>query len=145
MRTRKIALLLLTVLATLAACMDSDPAANVASPPTRTPPPPPRYDVGEIGRFQACSAQPRRTLSARERCEIAAFRARCTVLDDCYVTCISSPDGFHMGGRCAHICTMGPHRGAPHPPELGRCDSLPGSSGIDVETARHGEHEAGAQ
>lgn len=136
---------LFTLLALLAACMDSGPAAADGSLPTAKPPLPPRFDVGEIGRFQACSAEPKRTLSARERCEIAAFRSRCTALDDCYVTCISSPDGFHMGGRCAHVCTMGPHRGAPHPPGLGECDSLPGSSGIDVETARHGSHEAEAK
>ena len=138
MRICKVVFLFM-LLAFVGACTKSGPADSARQTP------PPRFDIGEIGRFQACSAEPRRTLSARERCEIAAFRARCTALDDCYVTCISSPDGFHMGGRCAHICTMGPHRGAPHPPRLGACDSLPGSSGIDVESARHGVHGTDGQ
>lgn len=112
-------------------------AAPSAAPTTEKPAPPPPSlsppDVGEIDRYLACSATPRRELSLRERCEIEAFKARCSALDDCYVSCISSPDGSFTGGRCAHVCTFGPHRGAPHPAGIDQCEDQPGRSGIDVE------------
>jgi hypothetical protein len=108
--------------------------ASAARAKSVPPPPPPPPDVGDIGRFLACSAPPRRQLSPRERCEVQAFRARCTALDDCYVSCISSPGGSFVGGRCAHVCTMGPHQGAPHPAAISQCSTFPGRSGIDVES-----------
>jgi hypothetical protein len=93
--------------------------------------PPPSPDVGDVSHFLNCSAEPRRALSSRERCEIAAFKARCTVLDDCYVTCLSSPAGVFTGGGCGHVCTPGLHLGAPHPAAIGACESMPGESGLD--------------
>ena len=121
-------LLLLISLLLVAAC---SPASSTAPDKTVSIPPPP--DIGDIDRFLNCSAKPRRELSARETCEVAAFRSRCTVLDDCYVSCISSPSGSFVGGRCAHVCTRGPHRGAPPPEALADCASLAGRSGVDVE------------
>lgn len=122
----------LAALSLLCACGGPDVDVSAPKATTALPPPPPPRDVGDIGHFLGCEAKPRRDLSPRERCEIEAFRARCTALDDCYVSCISSPDGVSTGGRCAHVCTMGPHRGAPHPPAVQKCETLPGPSGIDV-------------
>ena len=125
-RMFKISLLLAILL--LACSCSQQPADTVVPPP---PPPPP--DVGDIGSYLHCSAQPKRTLSEREQCEVAAFKSRCTKLDDCYVSCIASPDGSFSGGRCAHTCTFGPHRGAEPPKSLASCATLPGRSGMDVE------------
>ncbi len=127
----------LMLLSVLGGCMQKEaapPTASAAQTPTPPPPPLSPPDVGEIDRFLACSATPRRELSPREQCEIEAFKARCTALDDCYVSCISSPNGSFTGGRCAHVCTFGPHRGAPHPAGVDKCKDQPGRSGIDVET-----------
>jgi len=100
----------LAVCSLVVACGDGElDATGQASVAATVPPPPPPPDVGQIGQFLACSAKPRRELSARERCEVEAFRSRCTALDDCYVSCINSPDGVRGGGRCAHVCTFGPH------------------------------------
>lgn len=121
-------LLLLMCLLLGAACSPKSSAPSDAT--FRAPQPP---DVGDIGSFLNCDAEPRRELSLREKCEIAAFRSRCTVLDDCYVSCISSPTGSFVGGRCAHVCTMGLHRGAPPPEALANCASIAGRSGVDVE------------
>lgn len=131
--------ILLAMNGLVVACGDAGTEA-VGGPrtPATIPSPPPPLDVGQIDRYLACSAKPRRELSPRERCEVEAFRSRCTALDDCYVSCISSPDGFQTGGRCAHVCTFGPHRGAPHPQGVAACGALPGRSGIDVESAHHG-------
>ncbi len=101
--------------------------ATVQAPPS--PPPPP--DVGDVAHFLNCSAEPRRALSARERCEIAAFKARCTALDDCYVSCLSSPAGVFTGGGCGHVCTLGLHTGAPRPAAVDACESMPGESGLE--------------
>jgi hypothetical protein len=107
----------------------SPPAPQVpAKSPPPTPPPPP--DEGDVGRFLKCSAKPRRALSPREQCEIAAFRARCTETDDCYVSCLSSPDGIYVGGGCSHVCTYGLHTGEPRPAQLQGCNSVPGESGL---------------
>lgn len=121
-------LLLALCLLSCAAC-SPEPSA----PASATVPVPPPPDVGDIGRFQRCEAEAKRGLSLREQCEIAAFRSRCTALDDCYVSCISSPSGTFVGGRCAHVCTTGPHRGAPPPDALASCASVVGRSGVDVE------------
>jgi hypothetical protein len=121
-------LLLLIGLLLVAACSKDSSTA-----PDRTVPIPPPPDIGDINLFLNCSAKPRRELSARETCEVAAFSSRCTVLDDCYVSCISSPSGSFVGGRCAHVCTRGPHQGAPPPEALADCASLAGRSGVDVE------------
>ena len=121
-------LTLLVSVLLLTACGTQSPA-----PPETTvsihPPP----DVGKISRYLNCSAMPRRELSDREKCEVAAFRSRCTALDDCYVSCISSPSGSFVGGRCAHVCTMGLHQSAPPPDSLAECARLTGRSGVDVE------------
>jgi hypothetical protein len=127
-------LLLLMSLLLVVACQPDNtelpgPVATSAPPL----PPPATPDVGDIGQFHNCTAQPRRELSAREACEVVAFRSRCTALDDCYVSCISSPAGSFVGGRCAHVCTMGPHQGAPPPKALASCATVAGRSGVDVE------------
>lgn len=93
-------------------------------------------DVGDVSRFLNCSAGPRRDLSPRERCEIAAFKARCNVLDDCYVSCLSSPAGVFVGGGCGHVCTHGPHPGAPDPAAVDACESEPGLSGLKPRLRR---------
>jgi len=110
-----------------------EPAPSQVSPAAvhAPPPPPPPPDVGDVSHFLNCSAEPRRALSSRERCEIAAFKARCTALDDCYVTCLSSPAGVFTGGGCGHVCTLGLHPGAPHPAAIEACESMPGESGLD--------------
>lgn len=121
-------LVLLTCLLLLAACGPQGPATQETTVSTPLSP-----DVGDIGRYLNCSAKPRRELSAREKCEVAAFRSRCTALDDCYVSCISSPSGSFVGGRCAHVCTKGPHHGTPLPDTLAECAGLGGRSGADAE------------
>lgn len=121
-------LLLLTSLWLLAACDPQGPALSETTASSRPAP-----DVGDIGRYLSCSAMPRRALSEREKCEVAAFRSRCTALDDCHVSCIHSPSGSFVGGRCAHVCSRGPHPGAPPPDALSTCASLTGRSGVDAE------------
>jgi hypothetical protein len=110
-----------------------EPAPSQASSTTlqapSSPPPPP--DVGDVSRFLNCSAEPRRALSPRERCEIVAFKARCTTLDDCYVSCLNSPAGVFTGGGCGHVCTLGLHPGAPHPTAVDACKNVPGESGLE--------------
>jgi len=130
-------LLLLMSLLVVVACQPDSPASHSATVTSAPPPPPPPLpsppDVGDIGEFHNCTAKPRRELSAREACEVAAFRSRCTALDDCYVSCIGSPAGSFGGGRCAHVCTMGPHHGAPPPDALAACATVAGRSGVDIE------------
>jgi hypothetical protein len=108
-----------------------DRAPSEASSPADQAPPPSPPDVGNVSHFLGCSAEPRRTLSARERCEIAAFKARCTALDDCYVSCLSSAAGVFTGGGCGHVCTFGLHPGAPGPADVEACESMPGQSGLE--------------
>jgi hypothetical protein len=93
----------------------------------KEPPPP---DVGDVSHFLNCSARPRRELSPRERCEIGAFKSRCSINDDCYVSCISSPDGVLIGGACEHACGLGAQAGTAAPAALAACQSLPGASGL---------------
>ena len=127
----------LAVCSLTAACGSRDVDATGQPPVAASVPPPPTPpDVGQIDRFLACTAKSRRELSARERCEVEAFRSRCTPLDDCYVSCINSPDGVRGGGRCAHVCTFGFHRGEPPPEGVTSCSVLAGPSGIDVELPR---------
>jgi hypothetical protein len=110
-----------------------EPAPSQASSttPQAPPPPPPPPDVGDVSHFLNCSAEPRRALSPRERCEIAAFKARCTALDDCYVSCLNSPAGVFTGGGCGHVCTLALHPGAPHPTAVDACKNVPGESGLE--------------
>jgi hypothetical protein len=90
----------------------------------------PLPDVGDVVHNLNCSAKPRRKLSAREICEIAVFKSRCIGLDDCYVSCLSSPEGVLVGGGCPHICTLGLHPGPPFPPAISSCASVSGKSGL---------------
>jgi hypothetical protein len=101
--------------------------------PYEPPPPPSPPDLAYVGQFNNCSARPQRDLSEREKCEVAAFQSRCTALDDCFVSCISSKSGSFDGGRCAHTCTFGPHKAAPPPDAIAGCKTLTGRSGVDVE------------
>jgi hypothetical protein len=101
-------------------------AAPAAGNTVSVPPPP---DVGSVSQFLNCKANPRRPLNEREKCEMSALAARCTTLDDCYVSCIASPDGIHVGGGCTHVC-FGMHSEAPMPVELSNCSNLPGPSGL---------------
>ena len=122
---RLAAVLVLTL--TLLGCNRAIEPSETVLPSVYVPPPP---DRGDVGRFLNCTAEPRRALSQRELCEVAAFRARCTALDDCYVSCISSPMGVFSGGGCGHVCTFGLHPGAPHPDGVDACKAVPGDSGL---------------
>lgn len=118
---------LLTALLVITGCAQETAPAPMSRVDIQIPPPP---DVGDISRFLNCATEPRRDLSPRERCEIAAFKARCNALDDCYVSCLSSPEGVFTGGGCGHVCTRGPHLGAPYPAGVDACASEPGASGL---------------
>ena len=107
----------------LSACERPAPP-SVASLRVDAPPPP---DVGDVGRFLSCNAKPRRTITDREHCELKALIAECTKTSDCYVSCISSPDGPNVGGGCEHVC--GHARPGPRP-DTSACDYLPGASGF---------------
>jgi hypothetical protein len=123
--------LLVTLLLSLG-CVQDTTTSQVSSAEVQAPPPPPASpDVGDVSRFLNCSAAPRRALSPRERCEITAFKDRCTALDDCYVSCLSSPAGVFTGGGCGHVCTLGLHPGALHPAAVDACESIPGESGLE--------------
>lgn len=98
---------------------DAPSPAHTQAPPS--PPAPP--DVGDIGHFNSCKAEPRRTLSAHEQCQIEKLKARCTKADDCLVSCISSPHGYQQGGGCSHICFYGPHQGEPKPSGWDECSA----------------------
>lgn len=128
-----VALLMALIFTT--ACTQETTPTPLSRVAIQEPPPP---DVGDISRFLNCSAEPRRDLSARERCEIAAFKARCNALDDCYVSCLSSPAGVFVGGGCGHVCTFGPHPGAPHPAAVDACASESGESGLKPRSAPDG-------
>ena len=119
-----LALVLLIALAQLGCDSHETPIAGTS---VELPPPP---DVGDVTHNLSCSAKPRRNLSFREKCEIDAYKSRCSALDDCYVSCLSSPEGVLVGGGCAHVCTFGLHLGAPHPETLSACASVPGESGL---------------
>jgi len=117
-------LYIFAIFAALVGCgIDSKSPSTTASQ-SAPPPPPPPPDVGDIGQFHSCKAKPRRPLSAREQCQIAKLTARCSAADDCLVSCISSPQGYQVGGGCSHVCFYGPHPGEPRPPEWSECDSL---------------------
>lgn len=120
--------LLAVLLATLLSLGCAQETAPQVSPSAVHVSPPP--DVGDVTHFRNCSAKPRRALSPRERCEIAAFKARCTARDDCYVSCLSSPAGVLVGGGCAHVCTSELPRGAPDPAAVEACSSVSGVSGL---------------
>lgn len=118
---------LLTMLLLMTGCSQETSPLPVSRADIQEMPPP---DVGDISRFLDCAAEPRRNLSPRERCEIAAFKARCNALDDCYVSCLSSRAGVFTGGGCGHVCTFGPHPGAPYPAGVDACANEPGESGL---------------
>lgn len=124
---------LLTTLMLVAGCAQETTPAPVSQVNIQELAPP---DVGDISRFLDCAAEPRRDLSPRERCEIAAFKARCNALDDCYVSCLSSPAGVFTGGGCGHVCTFGPHPGAPYPAAVDACATEPGESGLKPRLRR---------
>jgi hypothetical protein len=96
-------------------------------------PPPP--DVGDVTRYQACKARPRRALSQREHCQIATFAAQCNQANDCLVTCLSSPDGDTVGGGCWHVCFSALHRDEPLPPGFDECQRLPATGRLDMPAA----------
>ena len=130
---------LLTMLLLMTGCTQETAPAPVSRADIQIPSPP---DVGDISRFLDCAAEPRRNLSPRERCEIAAFKARCNALDDCYVSCLSSPAGVFTGGGCGHVCTFGPHPGAPYPAGVDACANEPGESGLEPRM-QHDHSSAG--
>jgi len=129
---------LLTVLsAALLLLLGCAPAPSPPSSITSQAPHPPALpvDQGDVGHFHDCSAEPRRALSVRERCEISALKARCTALDDCLVTCLSSPDGVFLHHGCGGVCTLWRHRPSPLPKAIEACESVPGDSGL-LQTRR---------
>ena len=63
-----------------------------------------RLDLGDVEHFHACSAKPRRSLSPSERCIIDTYRKRCGRAEDCYVTCLSSPDSTKSPESCPQAC-----------------------------------------
>lgn len=134
MALMRLPVILLTLLL-MAGCTQETAPEPVSRVNIQEPLPP---DVGDISRFLNCSAEPRRDLSARERCEIVAFKARCNALDDCYVSCLSSPTGVFTGGGCGHVCTFGPHPGAPYPAAVDACASEAGESGLKPRLAPDG-------
>jgi hypothetical protein len=81
-------------------------------------------DFGEVGQYNSCAAVPRRPLSAQEHCQIEAYRSSCTKTNDCFVSCIASPDGYRVGGGCHHICGVNPE-----PPDLTPCAELANGGG----------------
>jgi len=83
----------------------------------------PRDDIGDLEHFNSCKAVPRRELSPKEQCLIAALTARCTRSDDCLVSCLSSPDGA-LGAICNDGCFFIKRRD-PDPPGWSECDTLP--------------------
>jgi len=83
----------------------------------------PRDDIGDLQHFNSCKAVPRRELSRKEQCLIAALTARCTRSDDCLVSCLSSPDGA-LGAICNDGCFFIKRRD-PDPPGWSECDTLP--------------------
>ena len=86
------------------------------------PPPPPPPDVGNIGRYDACRATPRRALSDADRCRIAHYASDCTPAADCMVQCLNSAHGVEVGGGCEHVCGVGPHAWRVMPPAPTHCD-----------------------
>lgn len=117
--------LFVALFALLAGCgmsSNTPPSAKVLE--AVLPPPPP--DVGGINQFHSCEAKPRRNLSSREQCQIAKLTARCTAADDCLVSCITSPQGYQVGGGCSHVCFFGPHPGEPKPAGWTECDASKG-------------------
>ncbi len=119
--------LCVALFALLAGCGMSSNAPSkgevLESVPPPPPPPPAPSDVGDISQFHSCKAKPRRNLSAREQCQIAKLTARCTAADDCLVSCITSPQGYQVGGGCSHVCFFGSHPGEPKPPGWTECDA----------------------
>ena len=94
----------LIVLALLSTACDAKPLKEKAEHA------PQQRDYGNINVYQACKAEPRRELSASDRCAILLISQNCTAAADCLVTCESSPDGYKVGGGCSHIC-FGPAGG----------------------------------
>ncbi|MEH6420282.1 hypothetical protein [Pseudomonas sp. CGJS7] len=129
---------LLMLAATACAAPDADRPSADATPArpvlAEPPPPPPPPDVGDLSRYQACKAPPRRALSERERCQIEKLSARCTPGDDCRVTCLSSPDVEKVGGRCGHECGFARDNSGGPAPGLADCDSLPGPNNLGAGT-----------
>jgi len=87
----------------------------------------PRDDIGDLQHFNSCKAVPRRKLSPKERCQIAALSSRCSRSDDCLVSCMSSPDG-RLDATCEDGCFFTKRRD-PDPPGWSKCESLPSIPG----------------
>jgi hypothetical protein len=81
-------------------------------------------DVGKIDNFLSCKVGARRSLSAKEECQIKKLSTRCSVADDCLVSCISSPDGSKVGGGCEHVCYQALQAEKNSPLSLKECDAL---------------------
>ena len=81
--------------------------------------------VGDVKNFNSCQSQPGTgvVLTPRELCEIAAYRTRCNITDDCMVTCLVSTGAREVGGGCAHICLnlTSTIRGWTDPREISLC------------------------
>ena len=63
-------------------------------------------DLGPVDRYNHCKAKPRRTLTAQEQCELSMLRSRCSVADDCMVSCLSSPDSIRITHGCSDVCPI---------------------------------------
>ena len=119
------------LLSVLCACNASEDAAKPVSATARQlgrveapPPPPPPADQGDVMHYLACTAKPRRALSAREQCVIDAYSRACTPAKDCLVSCITSPHGIEEGGGCSHVCFFGLHAPSDNPGIPEECQSL---------------------
>ena len=86
------------------------------------PPPPPLWDFGDLDNFGSCKAEPRRVLSSKEKCQIEKLREDCTPAADCLVTCLSSPDGIKIGGKCDHVCFYPRHPWESRPKVMDECE-----------------------
>jgi len=106
-------------------CGGTPAPSTTAAPAAADPFVPPPPDVGDVGRYRACKATPRRALSERERCQIAALVAHCSPANDCLVSCLSSPGGEKVGGGCGHVCFSVLHRDRQDPPGFAECERSP--------------------
>jgi hypothetical protein len=76
------------------------------------------FDFGPIDRYNHCDARPRRPLTAKEECQLAVLRSRCSKADDCMVSCMSSPDAVRVTHGCSDKCPLG------SPPlDFSKCES----------------------
>ena len=84
-------------------------------------------DYGDLTRYNACKAAPRRALTQSDVCAIDLLSQDCTPAADCLVTCESSPDGNKVGGGCWHVCfsPVTGHKWSSRPDiDFSKCDTL---------------------